>query len=204
MKEETRADAVYKEAAKRLNLLLAADDSTVRARLAELRHGIGSAPGEFPLLWGMIFEDLPEKMLGKYGKPSKEEWALFDALTLYALHQQGNDLRTNNMNAAGVSLGKAACRLVYADGGTGDDRERVSRRFNQIALAEDIDSLTYYLRTFIPLLRGAGIGLDYAELARDIYLCQTENGRASVRLRWGQDYYSSDYKDEEEKVNEQK
>ena len=197
MSRDKKSDAVYKETAKRLNQLFKADDATVKARLAELRHGIGSMPGAQPALWGMIFDDLPKDMLGRYGKPSKEEWAIYDALTLYALHQQGKDPRTSNMNIKGVSLGKAACRLVYAQGGTEDDRERVSKRFNQMALATDIEALSYYLRTFIPLLRGKEIGLDYAMLAQDIYLCQTENGQSSVQLRWGQDYYSS-IQDEEE------
>ena len=191
MDRRTRADAVYKETNKRLHWLCKADEGTVKARFAKLRHGIGSMPGTVPDLWGMLFDELPEDMLGKYGKPSKEEWAIYNALTLYALHQQGNDLKSSNMNVKEISLGDAARKLVYVQGGTNDDRERVSRRFNQIALADDIEVLTYYLRTFIPLLRGAGIGLDYAMLARDIYLCQTESGKASVRLRWGQDYYSS-------------
>lgn len=197
MSRDKKSDAVYKETAKRLKRLLKADDATVKARLAELRHGIGDMPGEKPALWGMIFEDLPKEMLGRYGKPSKEEWAIYAALTLYALHQQGRDPRISNMNIKGVSLGKAACKLVYVQGGTDDDRERVSKRFNQMALASDIEALTYYLRTFIPLLRGAGIGLDYAMLAQDVYLCQIESGQSSVQLRWGQDYYSS-IQDEEE------
>lgn len=197
MTKERQSDAVYKETVKRLNWLLKPDDAAVKARLAELRHGIGSIPGSVPVLWGLIFDDLPESMLGKYGKPSREEWAIYDALTLYALHQQGNDPVTSNMNCKGVSLGKAACKLVYEEGGTEDDRARISRRFNQIALAADIETLTYYLRTFIPLLRGAGIGLDYAMLAQDIYMCQTENGQSAVRLRWGQDYYSFIHNEEE-------
>lgn len=199
MNKEKESDAVLKETARRLKWLLKSDDSTVKARLAELRHGIGSIPGSVPALWGMVFDDLPESMLGSYGKPSKEEWAIYDALTLYALHQQGKDPAKNNMNVKGISLGRAAGKYVYALGGTSDDRERVSRRFNQIALAADIETLTYYLRTFIPLLRGEDIGLDYAMLAQDIYLFQTENNIASVRLRWGQDYYSVN---KEEKENE--
>jgi len=197
--KEKESDAVLKETARRLKWLLKSDDSTVKARLAELRHGIGSIPGSVPALWGMVFDDLPESMLGSYGKPSKEEWAIYDALTLYALHQQGKDPAKKNMNVKGISLGRAAGKYVYALGGTSDDRERVSRRFNQIALAADIETLTYYLRTFIPLLRGEDIGLDYAMLAQDIYLFQTENNIASVRLRWGQDYYSVN---KEEKENE--
>lgn len=199
MNKEKESDAVLKETARRLKWLLKSDDSTVKARLAELRHGIGSIPGSVPALWGMVFDDLPESMLGSYGKPSKEEWAIYDALTLYALHQQGKDPAKKNMNVKGISLGRAAGKYVYALGGTSDDRERVSKRFNQIALAADIETLTYYLRTFIPLLRGEDIGLDYAMLAQDIYLFQTENNIASVRLRWGQDYYSVN---KEEKENE--
>ena len=197
-KGNTSSDIVYREAANRIHFLLKADEGTVKARLAVLRHGIGKVPGEEPALWGMLFDELPEKMLGRYGKPSKEEWAIYDSLTLYAIHQQGNDPKIKNMNIKGVSLGKAACLLVYAEGGSDDDRERVSRRFNQIALASDIETLTYYLRTFVPLLRGEGIGLDYAMLAQDIYLCQTESGQSSVRLRWGQDFYSSIHNEEEQ------
>ncbi len=201
MNKDSRSDEVYKEADKRLKWLSKTNEGDAKERLAKLRHGIGSIPGTIPDLWGMLFDELPERMLGKYGNPSKAEWAIYDALTLYALHQQGNDPKTANMNVMGVSLGKAANRLVYMYGGTEDDRERVSRRFNQIALADDIEVLTYYLRTFIPLLRGEGIGLDYAMLARDIYLCQTESGQASVRLKWGQDYYSSNQDNEEHSCN---
>ncbi len=197
MNRDCKSNAVYKETEKRLNQLFKKDDATLKARMAELRHGIGTVPGFLPALWGELFDDLPDDMLGKYGRPSKEEWAIYDAMTLYALHQQGKNPKTNNMNVKNVSLGKAACKLVYAGGGTDEDREKVSRRFYQIALAADIETLSYYLRTFIPLLRGESIGLDYAMLAQDIYLCQTESGQPSVRLRWGQDYYSLNHSEED-------
>ncbi len=202
MKKNTRADAVYAETAKRLHRLLSTDPSTIKANLAELRRGIGGTPGDDPRLWGMVFDGIPEAMLGKNGRPSKEEWAICNALTLYAVHQQGNDPLKKNMNMKGVSLGRAACRLVYAGENPEEERDRISRRFNQIALAEDIEALTYYLRTFIPILRGKDIGLDYPMLAQDIYLCQSESGRSSVRLRWGQDYYSVN-QDKEENYEQQ-
>ena len=196
--KNSRSNVVYEETLKRINRLLNSDDATVKARLAELRHGIGSSPGEIPALWGMIFDKLPETMLGKYGKSSKEEWAIYYALMLYALHQQGKDYKTHNMNKKDVSLGKAAGMLVGFYGGKDEDRDRVSRRFNQIALADDIKTMTYYLRMFIPLLSKADIGMDYARLAKDIYLYQTESGRTSIRLEWGQDYYRYNYKNAEE------
>jgi len=196
MKSEEK-DVVYLETSKRLKLITAGDDSAVKARLASLRHGIGLEPGELPELWGMLFEDLPENMLGKRGKASCEEWAIYNALTLFALHQQGRDPQTDSMNEKGVSIGKAASKLVLAGGGSDEERERVGRRFFAIALASEIEAMSYHLRTFIPLLRAEGIGLDYAGLARDIYWYNTESGQASVRLVWGQDFYSSEKKEEE-------
>ena len=50
-------------------------------------------------------------------------------------------------------------------------------------------ALTYYLRTFIQLLRSAEIGLDYALLAKDLFLYQWQDQVSSVRLQWGQDFY---------------
>ena len=189
---------VKDETRKRISKIKSGEDSAIKARLAELRHGVGLMPGEVPALWGMIFEELPDDMLGKYGKPSKEEWAIYDAITLYALHQQGRDPKTESMNVEGISLGKAASKLVYKQGGTEDDRERVSRRFNQIALAEDVETLTYYLRMFVQILRAEEIGIDYEMLAQDIYSFQFESGRTAVRLKWGQDYYSKYIDNKEE------
>ena len=76
-----------------------------------------------------------------------------------------------------------------AEGGDDDARERVARRFHQIVLAQDMPALTYYLRTFIQLLRSAEIGLDYALLAKDLFLYQWQDQVSSVRLQWGQDFY---------------
>ena len=194
--EVSRADAVYRQTERRLFALRSGDDAMIRGRLANLRRGAGRKPGDDPQLWGLIFEDLPDYMEGRGGAPSREEWAIHIALTLYAVHQQGNDPKTHNMDVDKVSLGAAAAKLVAAYGGE-DARERVSRRFNQLALAQDIDSMAYYLRGFVQLLRAEDIGLDYAVLARDLYVYQTADGAASVRLRWGEDYYRTNNDDAE-------
>ncbi len=100
------------------------------------------------------------------------------------------------MNHTGVSLGLAASRLVSATGGDDDARERVARRFHQVVLAPEMASMSYYLRSFIQLLRGEGIGLDYPRLAKDIYLYQIPDGASSVRLQWGEDFYRREHKDD--------
>ena len=201
--EESRADAVYRQTERRMYALLAGDDAVVRSRLANLRRGAGRKPGDDPQLWGFMFESLPAEMEGRGGMPSREEWAIHIALTLYAVHQQGNDPKNHNMDVDKVSLGTAAAKLVAAYGGE-DARERVSRRFNQLALAQDIDSMAYYLRGFVQLLRAENIGLDYPELARDLYRYQTTDGAASVRLRWGEDYYRINNDDAESGKEDEK
>lgn len=56
-----------------------------RAELAELRRGVGRQPGDLPALWGALLADMPEQLQGSNG-PSKAEWAVYTALTLFALH----------------------------------------------------------------------------------------------------------------------
>lgn len=189
---ETRADAVYRQTDQRLSRITAGEDAAVRGRLANLRRGVSRKPGEDPRTWGILFSELPEEMLGRNGEPSREEWAIHTAITLYALHQQSNDLRTQNMNKKGISLGKATSQLTVAYGGDDDSRERVARRLYQIVLAPDMPSMSYYLRSFIQLLRSENIELDYPRLAKDLYIFQLPDGAASVRLQWGQDFYSKD------------
>lgn len=199
---ESKSKAVYTQTEKRLNRLLTGEDAVIRGKLANLRRSAGKQPGEDPRAWGILFSDLPEDMLAPYGEPSREEWAIHTALTLFAIHQQGNDPLKRSMNQQGASLGDAASRLVAVEGGDEDARERVARRFHQAVLAPDMAAMAYYLRSFIQLLRAADISLDYPKLARDLYLYQLPDGAASVRLQWGQDFYRSD-KNEDANINDE-
>lgn len=88
-------------AAQRLHRLQALPDNQRRAELAKLRRGIGHAPGELPELWGSFLLEMPESFQGR-SAPSAAEWAVYLALTLYAMHQQGND---RPMNCPGNTLG---------------------------------------------------------------------------------------------------
>ena len=82
-----------------------------RAELAELRRGVGRQPGELPALWGSFLAEMPEELRGTDG-PSKAEWAIYLALTLYALHQQGANRAEGSMNQPGKTLGGAVRRLA--------------------------------------------------------------------------------------------
>ncbi len=46
-------------------------------------------PGRYSGALGTVLQDLPEEMLSRSGVPTHAQWAVYIALTLFALHQQG-------------------------------------------------------------------------------------------------------------------
>ena len=153
---------------------------------------------------------MPEGFQGNNG-PTAAEWAVYLALTLYAVHQQGND---QPMNRPHSTLGRAVRQLAERNTSAGQDWTEASvlRRFNALATAEEITEISHHLRGMIQLLSAAkdgAIPLDYPQLAVDLYGLQCTDPRytqipANVRLRWGRDLYcetKNASSEEEEKEN---
>ena len=149
--------------------------------LANMRRGVGKAPGELPELWGLIFDRMPEELLGNQGH-SDAEWAVYSALTLYALHQQGSE---ESVQAADISVGSAAACLVKSE----DDTDRILKRLNLVATAVLQADLAYHLRGLIQLLKGESAKLDYARLAKELYLFRYPESANDIKLSWGRDFY---------------
>lgn len=59
---------------RKLERLRTLPENQCRAELAELRHGIGHAPGELPAIWGAFLTDLPEEFYRNDGNASPAEW----------------------------------------------------------------------------------------------------------------------------------
>jgi CRISPR system Cascade subunit CasB len=187
---ESKTSEIYRYVQQKIHYICSIPgDGPRKAILAKLRHGIGKKPGEDPELWGILLEGLPEKWLSNRGEPSPAEWAIYTSLTLFALHQQGNDPQCRSMQGQGVSLGRAVRGLVKDD----EDEERILRRFRQVVGADSMPELTHYLRSMVQLLRQEDIPLDYGALANDLYQFQFPEAAARVRLRWGEDYYRYAY-----------
>jgi len=168
------------------------EDPWSRATLAKLRRGIGKQPGELPELFEILFVDMPEELYGKGEKPSRAVWAVYTALTLFALHQQGKDHsmsaggQTEKSKNAGNSLGAAVGYLVKRD----RDREpAIKRRFDAVLTANEFTEFAHHARGLIQLLKAEDITLDYPCFAVDLYLYQFEEIKNRIRLRWGEDYY---------------
>lgn len=165
----------------------AADSSKTRGELAQLRRSVGKKPGEIPEVWGLLFEGCPEELLSGNGEPTRGEWAVATALTMYALHQQGHDPVKENMNQEGRSIGTAVRLLAPLS--EDPNLERVRKRFNVFATSADMRECAHHLRGLIQLLRAENIKLDYPLLASDLYYFQTQEGAKRVKLSWGQDFY---------------
>lgn len=190
----SKREQVFMYTASKLEYLRSISDTGAgKGLMANLRHGIGKKPGELPELWGMIFDRIPDELTGRK-EASDAEWAVYTALTLYALHQQGSDV---NMNQKDISVGRAAANLVKNE----DDTERVLNRLNLVATAVSPEDLAYHLRGLVQLLKSEDIPLDYARLAKELYQFHNNESASSIKLSWGRDFYGEIYKTKENKDN---
>lgn len=155
-----------------------------KALLAQLRRGIGKSPGELPELWGIFLQTLPEELMSKGYDPSRAEWAIYTALTLFALHQQGHS-DSVHLQGRENSLGCSVRKLIHSD----EEEERIRFKLSVAAQSEDMAELSYRLKTLVRLFSAENISLDYVDLAKDLFLFQSETYRDRIRLKWGQDFY---------------
>lgn len=172
-------------------------EASFRSTLAHLRRGAGCTPGEMPQLWGFFLDGMPEEWMGNR-EPSRAEWAVYTALTLFALHQQGKDPETEWMSQSEAALGKSVARLI----GSAEEEGRVARRFHTLATSSSMEELSHHMRSMVQLLRSKNIPLDYPALAEDLFWYQQPGHQAQVRLRWGQDFYRRTLQEKTEKTKE--
>ena len=159
----------------------------VRADLARLRRGIGKDPGELPELWPITLQDLDEALLSKTGEATFAERSIQTTLALFALHQQGKDLKNQPMHSEKQNLGTSIRMLGSSDKGNAD---AIKRRFNVLATSDSTEELTHHLRAMIMLLKASSVPTDYRSLSSDLYWFQFPEQRDRIRLRWGQDFYA--------------
>ena len=173
------------------------EQSSSKAQLALLRRGAGKSPGELPELWGVFLKNMPEELMGKDGRPSYAEWAVYTALTLFALHQQGH---SEPMHGEGEDnrLGRAARKLAHGD----EEEENIRKKLSTAARSDDMTELSYHLKTVVRLLANDDIRLDYVDLAMDLYSFQFAKNADRIRLKWGQDFYR--FEKTEDKGKEEK
>lgn len=182
---------------KKINILLAeADFSAGKAALAGLRRGVGHEPGELPQLFGTILMDLPENLMSQSGVPTRAEWSIYIALTLYAMHQQGFDAKSKSMHTDdNVSMGTALAKMAKASEDANAEG-RMLQKLRAFATSVDMKEAFYHLKHMIQLLCSKGIAVNYVLLSADLYEFQITEKKNHVNLRWGEDFYREMYRKE--------
>jgi CRISPR system Cascade subunit CasB len=161
------------------------------AALAKLRRGVGKEAGTVPEIWPYVYEGFPEELVGKGRLSLYAETAIHTALTLYAVHRQGNKVAHDKKNR---SLGKAANELKNVNH---TNEQGIKRRFDALATAKTPEEIIYHSRGIIQLLKQSGVTLDYAKFAEDLFFLQCgANLAKKVQRRWGMDFYNNIGKDD--------
>lgn len=169
-----------------------------KAALAKLRRGIGKELGELPELLEFVLP--PNEITSYQADEIRAEKAMYTALTLYALHQQGSEKCMNegiedkdNTLKRKNSFGQSIRKLVNNDKGKGI---AITRRFDKVLTAKDVTELAVHARGLIGLLKKSNIPMDYPGFAVDLYWFQCPDYRRNVILMWGKDYYMNSGKDD--------
>ncbi|PWI05107.1 type I-E CRISPR-associated protein Cse2/CasB [Streptomyces sp. NWU339] len=162
------------------------------AELAALRSGTGRVAGTVPAMWPFHRTRMASEWHDK-GSLTRDLAAEHTALTLFARHQQTHH---RPMHARGTSPGTAAGLLAKkAEDGEGKaGKAALERRFGVLLTSDDGDELAMHLRSLVPLLNRAGIGLDY-DLLRTALRTWDDPRRpdAATRFRqqWDRDFHTA-------------
>lgn len=155
-----------------------------RGVLAELRRRAGQPIDQDPLSLEktllVLSPALNENSIGRGDVPSPSEAAAFHALTLFALHMQSS---TRPMHVRGISFA-TACGRLYAQSDSGS----LKPRFDALLLARSSRARLAHTRSMVTLLRGVGLGFDYAQFANDLRTLDSADKRSGILLRWGRDF----------------
>ena len=140
-----KKEEIKKYVASRISLL-SSGSPWASAELAKLRRCAGKRLEESPEAWELLFSDMPEDISPRSGgfEPTSAEKAVFVAVTLYSIHQQGEE---GSMNNPERSLASAI--RVLSDNGS----DSIRSRFNSALTSQDIEELSHHLRSLVQLVR---------------------------------------------------
>ncbi len=181
------------------------ETGSTKAMLARLRNSLGKDISQTVDAWQEVFSEMPLDFLSADGIVTKEESAIFTALQLYALHQQGNSASVNaydltneankidseNEEDENDKISNKWMNIGYSLNAlrTGEDSASIDRRFNAMITSATFQEMTVHLRHLISIFKAkSDAKINYAKLAEDLFWFQ--NGKQEqIRLRWGQSYY---------------
>jgi len=144
-----------------------------RAALAELRRGLGRAPGEAVGMYRYVVPFVP------LDAPPWEERAYYLIASLFALHQ--GSWNHDEAHRDSRNFGASFRRLADQSGS-----ESIEKRFVALLNAEPAE-LPNHLRQGVRLLKAHDVPVDWLQLLRDVRGWGHPEGR--VRRNWARAYW---------------
>ncbi|GAA1424933.1 hypothetical protein GCM10009601_30740 [Streptomyces thermospinosisporus] len=163
------------------------------AELAALRSGTGREAGTVAAMWTFHRTHM-ESTWRDRGALTRELAAEHAALTLFARHQQTHARRMHVPgNSPGIAAGSLARKAATGSEGK-NATAALQRRFGVLLTSTDSDELAMHLRSLVPLLHQAGIGLDY-DLLHDALRAWDDPRRPDAavyfRQNWDRDFHAA-------------
>lgn len=163
--------------------------------LTRWRRGLGRTHVDCPFLSMEIAEVLRSRK-----DPDEDmQEAVFQALALYAAHQQSVYIHMHEGSRKkyprGKSLGHALGILCahrapgQTDPWRSEDNRGVVRLMEAAVTSHSVPELVGHVRHVVSLLRRESISLDYTRLAKDIY-DWSKRWRGEAATRWATDFYT--------------
>lgn len=162
-----------------------------QAILAGLRGAPDLASPRAQAIWPLLFSHLDKQALSRNGKPTAQEQAIYAALRLYAIHQQGHDQPVSGPsrgdNATGVSVFSALATMRQNPDFTVPLDRRVQGLLKTANYSGVVNELTHLINQIKARTRSV---IDYPALAQDLFWFQRSYESSNrIRLQWGQAYY---------------
>lgn len=164
-----------------------------RQNLALLRRGVGHDPDDLPDVWGVVFANAPDVLYGSGSTVTKQEEAVFAALTFFAKHASGSNAKA--AYASGVSLAAALSRLKPVGRPVAED-VALCREAQKLMTSKSLSELKAHSQRIISRCHANSIGIDYALLAKDIFWWSLGgDSRKRVLRQWSKDFYGMNKKE---------
>lgn len=174
---------------------LYADGNLNRAVLASLRGAATINSPKAQPVWPIIFAALDRKYLSEDGTPTHAEVAIFAALRLFAIQQQGREtpvyLMKKDASDSNLNFFSRLAKLR----GTAESSDALDRRFQTLVSATTVDSVIHSLVSLGNIVKSndkTGT-IDFPRLAEDLYWFQANFEYANrIKLSWGEKYYRTE------------
>ncbi len=160
--------------------------------LAGLRAGKDVTSQRARIFWPVMMENLSSEYLAS-NEPTFEENAVYSAVRLYAIHQQGNDeLVYASGKEEGNAFFEALKKVRISKQQNNIDTKSLDRRIQLLLATTNFGSLVNSLVQIEKIGKASGFNkVDYSQLAQDLLYFQYSYENANkVLLKWGREYFS--------------